>query len=177
MILTMGLSGVVLESAKAADSGATVSFVYRGGTAEYVQVNTTLPSDTECNNFLSTENGCNIFQPETQKVGWIGMDDANGVIVLTFHFGGNLAAGTTYAIGKGSVFGFKNGTSYKLDADYTFTWDGSAWSCRKDCVLDMALYGGANWYLQTKHTISDGLTYKSEKSTLNYECKTNVPAE
>lgn len=177
MILTMGLSGVVLESAKAADSGATVSFVCRGGNAGYVQVNTTLPSETERNPFLSTENGCNIFQPETQKVGWIGMDIDNGVIVLTFHFNGNLAAGTTYAIGKGSVFGFRDGTSYKLDADYTFTWDGSAWSCRKDCVLDMAYRGGDPTYLQTNHTISAGLTYDSGKSTLNYESSTNVPAD
>ena len=107
-----------------------LSFEYRYGAANVIQVNTNLPASIPCNNFLTTDNGCSIDQSgnQYQQVGWIGMTNADGVIVLTFNFNGNFAAGQTYILGAGSVFNFTDGSSFTLDNTYTFTYDGSGWS-------------------------------------------------
>ena len=103
---------------------------YRYGAANVIQVNTDLPATTPCVNFLATDNGCQIDQSanQYQQVGWIGMANADGVIVLTFNFNNNFSAGQTYILGTGSVFGFTDGSSFTLTDTYTFTYDGSAWS-------------------------------------------------
>ena len=128
MILTMGLSGVVLESAKAADSGSTVQFTYRYGANNLIQFNTDLPTDTPCDSFLSTQNGCAI-QEEGKSVGWVGMTipENESQIVLTFNFNDVFEAGQTYTLKQGSKFGFTNGLVYQLDKTYTFTFDGANW--------------------------------------------------
>ena len=164
---------------KAEGAATDLTFEYRYGTNNLIQVNTNLPSDTTCANFTAGDNDCAIDQTQNQyqQVGWIGMDNVAGTIVLSFHFNSAFEAGQTYKLKHGSVFGFTDATSYTLDADYTFTWDGSAWSCRKERVLDMALHGGGDSYLQTKHTIPAGLTYVKEQSTLDYKSSTGVPAE
>lgn len=171
---SMGVSEV--EAAQAVDG--TLEFTYRWGLADTLQVNTNLPAGTTCANFTADDNGCAIDQTgSAQNVGWIGMEKEDGTIVLTFHFNKAFEAGKTYVLKQGSVFEFTDGSSYTLDADYTFKWDGSAWSCRKERVLDMALHGGGDFYLQTRHTIPAGLTYVKEQSTLDYKSSTGVPAE
>ena len=165
-------------ASKAEAAATDLTFVYRGGNKELIQVNTNLPSGTTCASFTAGQNGCNIDQSanDYQQVGWIGMDNDNGTIVLSFHFNNAFEAGQTYILKQGSVFVFTDDeTRYTLDADYTFTWDGNAWSCRKDCVLDMTLSSGADFYLQTKHTIPAELEYVEEQSTLSYESSTGVP--
>ena len=108
----------------------TLSFEYRYGAANVIQVNTDLPAAIPCANFLTTDNGCSIDQSgnQYQQVGWIGMTNADGVIVLTFNFNSNFSAGQTYVLNAGSVFGFTDGSSFTLDNTYTFTYDGSVWS-------------------------------------------------
>ena len=107
-----------------------LSIEYRYGGANVIQVNTDLPTSVPCANFLVTDNGCQIDQSanEYQQIGWIGMANADGVIVLTFNFNGNFSAGQTYILGAGSVFGFTDGSRFTLTDTYTFTYDGSAWS-------------------------------------------------
>jgi hypothetical protein len=56
------------------------------------------------------------------------MANADGVIVLTFNFNSAFEVGQTYVLSAGSVFGFTDGNTYTLDANYTFTWDGSNWA-------------------------------------------------
>ena len=106
-----------------------VTFEYRSGNAEYIQVNTSLPADTPLENFTAGDNGCALdeTQNQYQNVGWIGMDNADGVIVLTFHFNKAFEKDQTYVIAKDSIFGFTDGKSYKLDKDYTFTFYGTDW--------------------------------------------------
>ena len=108
----------------------TLEFAYRWGAGNVIQVNTDLPSTTPCVNFTAGDNGCEIDQSQNQyqQVGWIGMDNVDGTIVLTFHFNSAFEAGQTYVLKKGSVFGFTDGKKYALDKDYTFTWDGSNWT-------------------------------------------------
>ena len=107
-----------------------LSIEYRYGGANVIQVNTDLPTSVPCANFLVTDNGCQIDQSdnEYQQIGWIGMANADGVIVLTFNFNANFSAGQTYILGAGSVFGFTDGSRFTLTDTYTFTYDGSAWS-------------------------------------------------
>ncbi len=107
-----------------------LSFEYRYGAANLIQLNTNLPASIPCANFLVTDNGCNIDQSANkyQQIGWIGMENVSGKIVLTFHFNGNFSAGQTYILGAGSVFGFTDGSKYTLDQDYTFAFDGFGWS-------------------------------------------------
>ena len=101
---------------------------YRWGNGNTLQVNTDLPAATPIANFLATDNGCSINQSGNQQVGWIGMVDADGVIVLTFNFNSAFEAGQTYVLSAGSIFGFADGSAYVLNANYTFTWDGSNWA-------------------------------------------------
>ena len=107
-----------------------LSFEYRYGANNLIQVNTNLPSSTPLVDFTVSENGCNIDQSanQYQQVGWIGMANADGTIVLTFNFNATFTAGQTYVLPKGSTWGFTDGSSYTLDGDYTFTFDGSSWS-------------------------------------------------
>ena len=108
----------------------SLNFAYRYGTNNLIQVNTNLPSDTPCVNFTAGDNGCSIDQSanQYQQFGWVGMDNVDGVIVLTFHFNGAFEAGQTYVLPKGAVFGFTDNSKYTLDKNYTFTFDGSSWS-------------------------------------------------
>lgn len=172
---SMGVSEV--EAAQAVNG--TLEFAYRWGNEKTLQVNTTLPSTTQLENFTADQNGCHIDQSANkyQWVGWISMAKAEETIVLTFNFNNAFEEGQTYILKQGSVFGFTDDTSYTLDADYTFTWNGSAWSCRKERVLDMGYHGGDGTYLQTKHTIPAGLTYVNEQSNLYYESSTGVPED
>lgn len=178
MILTMGMSGVVTESAKAADSANTVSLVYRGGASNYVQVNTDMPTTLTDGLVARADTpGCDFKQEGTLNVNQVNLNVTDEPkVVLTFLFSGTLSANDTIVWKKGTVFSFAD-TKYTLDADYTFTWDGSAWNARKDCILDMTLHGGASTYLQTRHTLPEGLTFDNAKSTLDYESSTNVPKE
>ena len=93
-------------------------------------MNTNLPATTPCVNFLITDNGCSIDESANQykNVGWIGMENVGGTIVLTFHFNSNFSAGQTYTLPAGAVFGFTDGNKYTLDKDYTFTFNGTQWS-------------------------------------------------
>ena len=121
---------------------------YRYGTNNLIQVNTNLPSDTPCVNFTTGDNGCSIDESanQYQQAGWIGMDNVDGTIVLTFHFNGSFEAGQTYVLPKGAVFGFTDGSKYALDKDYTFTFDGSGWSmeANEPAVTLSYRYGTAN---------------------------------
>ena len=128
-----------------------LNFEYRYGTANLIQINTDLPSDTPCANFLVSDNGCNIDQSanQYQQVGWIGMVKAGDAIVLTFNFNGNFSAGQTYVLPAGAIFGFTDGSSYTLDKNYTFTFDGTQWTMVAVEPVENALtlqyrYGTAN---------------------------------
>ena len=111
----------------------TLTFQFRYGTANLIQVNTNLPATTPVQNFLTTDNGCSIDQSANlyQQIGWIQMHnpgETGGVVVLTFHFNGQFKPGQTYFLPKGAVFGFADGKKYVLDQDYTFTYNGSSWT-------------------------------------------------
>ena len=108
----------------------TLSFQLRYGTGNLIQLNTNLPEETPCVNFLVSDNGCVIDERanQYQRVGWIGMDKADGTVILTLHFNAAFKAAQTYILSAGSIFGFTDGNSYALDKDYTFTFDGSSWS-------------------------------------------------
>ncbi len=124
------MEGGAEEEPEPTDPPATepsVSFQYRYGEAKLLQFNTDLPATTALKDFLATDNGCNINQSGDQQFGWVGMTNADGVIVLTFNFNNAFTAGQSYTLAAGSVFGFTDGSSYVLDKDYTFYWDGSAW--------------------------------------------------
>ena len=108
-----------------------VNLSYRWGTSGLIQMDTDLPAATPCENFLPTANGCNITQSGDQSVGWIGMDNSTGAIILTFNFNGSFTEGQTYTLAKGSVFGFTDGSTYKLSNTCTFTFDGSNWTMTK----------------------------------------------
>ena len=118
------------ETEPEAPKDGTVSFQYRYGTGNLIQINTNLPAATPCVNFLVSDNGCQIDQSANkyQQVGWIGMENVGGTIVLTFHFNSNFSAGQTYFLPAGAIFGFTDGNKYTLDLDYTFTFDGSGWT-------------------------------------------------
>ena len=138
----------------------SLNFTYRYGTNNLIQVNTNLPSDTPCVNFTVGDNECDIDQSgnTVQWVGWIGMENVDGTIVLTFHFNNAFTAGQSYVLSKDALFGFTDGNMYLLDGDYTFTFDGTNWST--DCsVLKMSLNAGAAKYMQLKTNIPTGLTY------------------
>ena len=107
-----------------------LTFQYRHGTESLIQMNTNLPATTPCVNFLVTDNGCSIDQSanQYQQVGWIGMENVSGTIVLTFNFNNAFTAGQTYKLPAGAVFGFTDGNTYTLDKNYTFTFDGSNWT-------------------------------------------------
>ena len=113
-----------------APQGGNLALEYRYGAANVIQVNTNLPASIPCANFLVTDNGCSIDQSANkyQQVGWIGMTNADGVIVLSFNFNSNFSAGQDYFLPAGSVFGFTDGSKFTLDKDYTFAFDGSAWA-------------------------------------------------
>ena len=108
----------------------TLGLEYRYGTNNLLQVNTDLPASTPCANFLVTDNGCSIDQSANpyQQVGWIQMDNADGTIVLTFHFNSAFEAGQYYMLPAGAVFGFTDGSTYTLDNTYVFSWDGATWT-------------------------------------------------
>ena len=149
----------VPETTEPEDSG--LRFQYRWGNSNTLQVNTNLPANTPCANFTTGDNGCNIDQSgnTVQWIGWIGMDNVDGVIVLTFHYNSHFTAGQTYVLPAGAVFGFADGNKYTLDGDCTFTWDGSAWTL--DCVRPLTLSLNAADYdtIQLKTNIPTGLTY------------------
>ena len=112
-----------------------LTFQFRYGTADVIQVNTNLPATTPIVNFTTDQNGCQIDQTgnTVQWVGWIQMHnpaETGGVMVLTFHFNKAFSAGQSYVLPKVAVFGFTDGQKYTLDKDYTFTYNGSSWTVR-----------------------------------------------
>lgn len=111
------------------DPETQIGFTYIYGAANLIQVNTNLSSDTPCKNFTAGDNGCNIDQSGNayQQMGWIEMTNADGTIVLTFHFNAAFSAGQTFVLPQGSVWGFTDGKTYTLDKNYTFSYDGSSW--------------------------------------------------
>ena len=149
---------VSVETANAPENG--LNFAYRWGNNNTLQVNTNLPASTPIANFTADQNGCSIDQSgnTVQWVGWIGMANADGTIVLTFNFNKAFEAGQSYVLPKGAVFGFTDGSTYTLDADYTFTFDGSNWSMNAS-TLNLSLSAGAAKYIQLKTNIPTGLTY------------------
>ena len=156
-----------------------LSFAYRYGTNNLIQVNTDLPSSTPLVNFTVGDNGCNIDQSanQYQQVGWIGMANADGTIVLTFHFNAAFEAGQTYVLPKGAVFGFTDGNTYALDGDYTFTYDGSSWKMsvvKLRANFSMSYRGGASNYVQANTTIPTGLVYDASNSNLIYSSTKTV---
>ena len=138
----------------------SLNFAYRYGTSTLIQVNTNLPATTPLVNFTADQNGCSIDQTgnTVQWVGWIGMANADGTIVLTFNFNNAFRAGQSYVLPKGAVFAFTDGSTYTLDADYTFTYDGSNWSMDAS-TLQFAVNSAAGKYIQLKTNIPTGLTY------------------
>ncbi len=149
---------VSMETANAPASG--LNFAYRYGTSTLIQVNTNLPASTPVANFTADQNGCSIDQSgnAVQWVGWIGMANADGTIVLTFNFNNAFTAGQSYVLPKGAVFGFTDGRTYTLDSDYTFTFDGSNWSMDAS-ILNLSLNAAAGKFIQLKTNIPTGLTY------------------
>ena len=138
----------------------SLNFAYRWGNSNTIQVNTNLPASTPLANFTADQNGCSIDQTgnAVQWVGWIGMADADGTIVLTFNFNKAFEVGQSYVLPKGAVFGFTDGNTYTLDADYTFTWDGSNWSMDASTLSFSVNYANGNT-IQLKTNIPTGLTY------------------
>ena len=138
----------------------SLNFRYRYGTSTLIQVNTNLPSDTPCVNFTASDNGCDIDQSgnTVQQVGWIGMENVDGTIVLTFHFNNAFQAGQSYVLPKDALFCFTDDSMYLLDADYTFTFDGTNWSAESS-VLNFSLNAGSVSYIQLKTNIPTGLSY------------------
>ncbi|MBR0445737.1 MAG: hypothetical protein IIX23_00415 [Oscillospiraceae bacterium] len=129
----------------------SLNFGYRYGANNLIQVNTNIPSDTPCVNFTTADNGCNVDQSanQYQQTAWIGMDNVNGVIVLTFHFNAAFEAGQTYFLPKGAVFGFTDNSKYTLDKNYTFTYDGSSWTMEaSEPAVDLTYRYGTNKLIQ-----------------------------
>lgn len=179
MVLTMLPVDMGVDTAEAADTTGSLTLTYRWGTNNLIQMNTNLPSDTPCVNFGAGDNGCSIDQSgnTVQWVGWIGMDNVDGTIVLTFHFNNQFTAGQSYVLPKGAVFGFTDGKTYTLDGDYTFTFDGSAWTMKveKEPVeFGMTYRGGEASYVQTNTTIPTGLEYDATNSNIIYESTNTV---
>lgn len=104
-----------------------ITIAYRWGNNNTIQYNTNLPTETPCANFLAGDNGCALIQ-NGQQVGWVGMDNVDGTIVLTFHFNGTFEVGQSYTLSTGSVFGFTDGSLYELYESITLYWDGSNWT-------------------------------------------------
>lgn len=138
-----------------------LTFQYRWGDSKTLQVNTNLPASTPLANFTADQNGCSIDQSgnTVQWVGWIGMANADGTIVLTFNFNNAFEAGQTYVLPAGAVFGFTDGNTYTLDGDYTFTFDGSNWSMSCERPLTLSQKAADAKYIQLKTNIPTGLTY------------------
>ncbi len=129
---TYGGSAWTMEATEPTQSGDPIGsdiwLAYRWGTSSLIQYNTNLPSTTPIANFLATDNGCSLLQSGSQQVGWIGMADADGTVVLTFNFNSAFSVGKRYTLSAGSVFGFTDGSSYTLPSDISLCWDGSVWS-------------------------------------------------
>ncbi len=108
----------------------SLSFEYRYGAANLIQVNTNLPASIPVANFTTGDNGCDIDESKNlyQNVGWIAMENAGGTIVLTFNFNSGFSAGQEYFLPAGAVFGFTDGSKFTLDQDYTFRFDGIGWT-------------------------------------------------
>lgn len=153
-----GYYNVSVETANAPEN--SLNFQYRYGTNNLIQVNTNLPASTPIASFTADQNGCSIDQSgnTVQWVGWIGMADADGTIVLTFNFNNAFTAGQSYVLPKGAVFGFTDGNTYTLDADYTFTWDGANWSMSTSTLSFSVNYANGNT-IQLKTNIPTGLSY------------------
>ncbi len=118
-----------LEDTAQTTEPTELTFNYRWGTAGLIQYNTNLPSDITVENFITDANGCEVLQ-EGKIVGWVGMDNVEGTIVLTFHFNDNdnFVKGQSYTVKKDSIFGFKNtDVKYKLKEDVTLYFNGTDW--------------------------------------------------
>lgn len=161
LICTMILScfGVMGEGQKVqAATTSVLDLKYRWGTSNLLQVNTNLPTTTPIANFLAGDNGCNITQGGDQAVGWIGMTDASGTIVLTFNFNNVFTAGQTYTLSVGSVFGFTDDNTYTLDKSYTFTFNGTEWSMQTVAPDKTLSFNGVHFGLANQFMIKTNLT-------------------
>ena len=141
-----------------------LTFKYRYGTNNLIQVDTNLPSTTPLKDFLATENGCSIDQTgnQYQHFGYVSMHNVDGTIVLQFNFNSSFSAGQTYVLPQGAIFGFTDDNTYPLDKNYTFTFDGSSWAMTAELApveFSMTYRGGEATYVQTNTTIPTGLVY------------------
>lgn len=107
----------------------TLNMTVSYSTSKLIQFETDLPSNTPCVNFLTTDNGCQIEQPNgCQQVGWIGMvKGENGKIYLSFNFNNAFNPGDMYFLAQNSLFSFTDNKKYKLSSDFILLYDGSGW--------------------------------------------------
>ena len=158
-----------------------LTFQYRYGANKLIQLNTNLPATTPCKNFLTTDNGCDIDQSgnKYQQIGWIGMEKVGSTIVLTFNFNSAFSAGQTYFLPAGSIFGFTDGSKYTLDKDYTFTFDGTAWTMA-------ATFDGTAWTMAATEPAEPEEPTEPQENILTFQYRygankliqlnTNLPA-
>lgn len=144
---------------------------YRWGTANILQYNTNLPSDTEQKRFELTENNCNVTESGAQQVSWIGMDKTEGTIVLSFRFDNDYQKGEIYKLEAGSVFGFNGGKSlYVLKEDIVLTFDGNQWSESvpvQENSLRLTYRSGNDEYIQYFTDLPSDIEVKSFAATDN----------
>ena len=120
-----------------------ITLAYRYGTGSLIQYNTNLPVAAVGADFLADANGCALIQSGDKQVGYISMADAGGTVVLTFNFDQPFAAGQSYTLSKGSVFGFADGSKYELYQDITLYWDGAGWTTEKPSqTIEMTYHWG-----------------------------------
>jgi len=116
------------EFAGVTDTGA-LTFQYKQGTANTIQVNTNLPSDIALADFRLTDNNCSVNEDaNTKKASNVGMANVDGTIVLTFNFAESFTAGETYSLPKDAFFCFTDNSQYALAQDYIFQFNGTDWT-------------------------------------------------
>ena len=104
-----------------------ITLSYRWGEANKIQFNTNLPVSETNGSFTAAENGCTFIENGDTRVGWVGTDNVDGTVVLTFNLSAAAAIGQSYNLGKDSVFVLDDGSRYQLEQDITLYWDGSKW--------------------------------------------------
>ena len=116
------------EFAGVTDTGS-LTFQYKQGTANTIQVNTNLPSDIALADFRLTDNNCSVNEDaNTKKASNVGMANVDGTIVLTFNFAESFTAGETYSLPKDAFFCFTDNSQFALAQDYIFQFNGTDWT-------------------------------------------------
>ncbi len=106
-----------------------LTFAYKDGTANSIQVNTNLPADIALADFKLTDNGCSVNEDaNTKKASNVSMSNVDGKIVLTFNFAENFTAGETYSLPRNAFFCFTDNSQYALAQDYIFQFNGTSWT-------------------------------------------------